>query len=71
MKVVFGCVFINIIYGAPETAPCSGEMDRLLRARKSNKNRAGWESGREGALGVSVHGHAKRKKSSSTGNENL
>lgn len=32
MKVVFGCVFINIIYGAPETAICSRKMGRLLRA---------------------------------------
>lgn len=46
MKVVFGGVFINIIYGAPETAIlCSRKMARLLRAYvtyKRNKNRAGW-----------------------------
>lgn len=45
MKVVFGGVFIHLIYGAPETALCSWKMGRLLRAcvtHKSRKNRAGW-----------------------------
>lgn len=44
MKVVFVGVFINIIYGAPETAICSKKMGRLLRAYvtyKRKKNRAG------------------------------